>query len=52
MAANLILDDQDPLRPLVRQPDVYVPRKENNPEDEGLFQRADETRAGALGGTC
>lgn len=43
MEANLILDDRDPLRPLVREPDVYVLREENDPEDDGLFQRADNT---------
>ncbi|HEV2343381.1 MAG TPA: Uma2 family endonuclease [Actinocrinis sp.] len=41
MRANLILDDSDPLRPLVREPDVYVLREENDPEDDGLFQRAE-----------
>lgn len=39
--ANLILDDRDPLRPLVREPDVYVLREENDPEGDGLFQRAE-----------
>lgn len=43
MEANLILDDSDPLRPLVREPDVYVLREENDPEDDGLFQRAENT---------
>lgn len=43
MEANLILDDRDPLRPLVREPDVYVLREENDPEQDGLFQRADNT---------
>ena len=43
MRANLILDDRDPQRTLVREPDVYVLREENNPEDDGLFQRADNT---------
>jgi Uma2 family endonuclease len=43
MEANLILDDHDPLRPLVREPDVYVLREENDPEDDGLFQRAENT---------
>lgn len=37
MRANLILDDRDPLRPLVREPDVYVLREENGPGDGGLF---------------
>ena len=41
--ANLILDDRDPFRPLVREPDMYVLREENDPEDDGLFQRADNT---------
>ncbi len=41
MEANLILDERDPLRTLVRQPDVYVLREENGPDDDGLFQRAD-----------
>ena len=41
MEANLILDDSDPTRPLVREPDVYVLREENDPEDDGLFQRAE-----------
>ena len=43
MRANLILDDRDPQRTLVREPDVYVLREENAPEDNGLFQRAENT---------
>jgi Uma2 family endonuclease len=41
MEANLILDERNPMRPLVREPDVYVLRAENDPEDDGLFQRAE-----------
>ncbi len=41
--ANLVLDDRDPLRPLVRQPDVYVLREENGPDDDGVFQWAQNT---------
>ena len=43
MRANLILDDRDPQRTLVREPDVYVLREVNDPEDDGLFQRAENT---------
>ncbi len=43
MEANLILDDHDPLRPLVREPDVYVLREENSPDDDGVFQWAQNT---------
>jgi Uma2 family endonuclease len=42
ICANLVLDG-DPLRPLVREPDVYVLREENGPEDDGLFQYAENT---------
>jgi Uma2 family endonuclease len=41
--ANLVLDDSNPMRPLVREPDVYVLREENGPEDDGLFQYAANT---------
>jgi Uma2 family endonuclease len=42
MEANLILADEQPgQKALVRQPDVYVLREENAPDDDGLFQRAD-----------
>ena len=44
MEANLILVDEGPQsRALVREPDVYVLREENDPDDDGLFQRADNT---------
>lgn len=43
MRANLILDDRDPLRTLVREPDVYVLREKLGPGDDGLFQRAENT---------
>lgn len=39
MVANLILRDEDPLRPLVREPDVYVTRE--RADDLTLFQRAE-----------
>lgn len=42
MEANLVLDDRDPLRARVREPDVYVLREENDAEeDDGLFQYAE-----------
>jgi Uma2 family endonuclease len=43
MEANLVLDESNPMQPLVRQPDVYVLREENDPEDDGLFQYAENT---------
>lgn len=44
MEANLVLDQRDQLRPLVREPDVYVLREENDSdEDDGLFQHAENT---------
>lgn len=44
MEANLILIDEGPgRRALVREPDVYVLREENGSDEDGLFQRADNT---------
>jgi Uma2 family endonuclease len=40
--ANMILDDRDGIRTLVRQPDVYVLRDEIDPWE--LYQRADNAR--------
>ncbi|HEY3869133.1 MAG TPA: Uma2 family endonuclease [Actinocrinis sp.] len=39
---NMILNDADPLHPLVREPDVYVLREASEEEDGGLFQRAED----------
>jgi Uma2 family endonuclease len=44
MEANLVLIEEGPeRRVLVREPDVYVLREENGPDDDGLFQHADNT---------